>query len=126
MFLLFLGLTLGLGSCLEDELAFDIIESPVLAVFEHQGADDMIKIKATFYELDKSGILDHTIGIDSMPIPNLEIGIFIFEDQLIGNVTTDSKGELVFEAPASSLSEADKLEWVGKYKDTAFRIYEKF
>ena len=68
-------------SCSKDDLAFDIIESPVLAQFEALDATEpgMLKVKATFFDLDKTGILDNTVGIDSLPVSGLAIKVYVFE-----------------------------------------------
>lgn len=113
-------------SCLKDDLAFDVIESPVLAVFEDMDAGNNLMVKATFYDLDKSGILDNAVGIDSIPVANMEISVFILSSQLVTTLTTDSNGEVVFDMPFSELAGASRLEWVGKYDDTNFRIFHNF
>lgn len=116
-----------LNSCIENDLAFDVIESPVLVVFEDLEADaGMVKIQATFYELDKSGILDKDIGIDSTVISGLPIGIFIQESTLIQDLTTDANGIVIFETTLDELGGNNQLEYVGSYKETPFRIYKKF
>ena len=123
VFVLLVGISTG---CLEDDLAFDVVESPVLAVFEEVDNGDInkITIKATFYELDKSGILDHTVGIDSMEIASLPIEIFTDGSQLLGAFTTDAAGEILFEEDLSVLGNADRLEYVGTYKEVDFRIFK--
>ena len=114
-------------ACEEDELAFDIIESPVLAVFEDMDADPgFLKVKATFYELDKSGILDHNVGIDSIPVASLPVSVFVYEDEQVGDLTTDANGEVIFEKPLDELLGAGRLEWVGNYAETPFRIYKNY
>ena len=114
-------------SCLKDDLAFDVVESPVLAVFEDMGAGtDNLTVKATFYDLDKSGILDHTIGIDSIPVANMEISVFILSNQLVETLTTDASGEVVFDVPWTELAGSSRLEWVGQYDDIDFRIFHNF
>lgn len=114
-------------SCLKDDLAFDVVESPVLAVFEDMGAGtDNLTVKATFYDLDKSGILDHAIGIDSIPVANMEISVFILSNQLVDTLTTDASGEVVFDVPLTDLAGSSRLEWVGQYDDIDFRIFHNF
>ena len=117
-----------LASCSKDELAFDIIESPVLAQFEKMSdaAPGMLKVKATFYDLDKSGILDHTIGIDSIPVVGLTIKVFVFESSLVSELTTGSDGSVIFEKDITALQGAGRLEWVGTYEETPFRIYQNY
>ncbi len=114
-------------SCQEDDLAFEVIESPVLALFETLESDETtLSVEATFYELDKSGILDYNIGIDSTLISGLPIEVFINETQLIGSFVTDGNGAVIFEAPKSELIGAFRLEWTGTHDDTPFRIYQNF
>jgi hypothetical protein len=117
-----------LASCAKDDLAFDIIESPVLAEFEslNDAGPDMLKIKATFLDLDKSGILDHNIGIDSIPVAGLSVKVFVYESDLVEELMTDSEGSVIFESAISELNGAGRLEWVGTYEDTPFRIYQNF
>ena len=125
---LFLLTGILLAACSKDDLAFDIIESPVLVLFESQGdaQPGMLKIKATFYDLDKSGILDHTVGIDSIPVANLPVKIFVFENELVGEVTTDAQGSVIFEKDLTALQGAGRLEWTGSYDDIPFRVYQNY
>lgn len=127
LFILFTCSAFLFTSCIEDELAFEVLESPVLAVFEDMTPDETsnFKVKATFYDLDKSNILDVSKGIDSIPISNLSIQVFVLESNLIGNLTTDSNGEITFEAPFEDLLGSTQLEWVGNYENVPFRIYKK-
>ena len=46
---------------------------------------------AYFYELDKSGILDHTVGIDSIPVADLSLEVFA-AGASVGTFTTDASG----------------------------------
>lgn len=117
-----------LSSCSEeDELAFDVFESPVLAEFDGQSfsSSSNISVTATFYDLDKSGILDQNVGIDSVEIPNLSVQVFVNETQEVANLTTDGSGKVTFDQPWSTVGGPGRvrLEWVGKYNDRAFRIY---
>lgn len=126
---LIVGLCLLLQTaCTSDKLAFDIIESPVLAIFA-EGANsstDVLAVSATFYDLDKTGILDMSVGIDSIPIPNLEVSVYLGESNLIGTYSTDANGTVEFEADYADLGSATRLEWVGTYDDVPFRIYNNF
>ena len=115
-----------LPSCTSDDLAFEVIESPVLAVFSEETDTDMLRMTATFYELDKSGILDKNIGIDSTIISGLSLEIFINEKTLVGSATTDGSGQATLETTISDLQGASRLEWVGTYNNTPFRIYRNF
>ena len=117
-----------LSSCTSDDLAFEVIESPVLAIFEEtiDTDNDLLSMTATFYELDKSGILDKNIGIDSTLITGMAVEIFINESSLVGSLTTDSNGQAVFEKPLGDLAGTSRLEWVGNHQSTPFRIYRNF
>lgn len=120
----FLFLMCLVMSCEKEDLAFEVLESPVLAAFEDvAGTPGMLTIKATFYELDKSGILNKDIGIDSTLIEGLDISVYVNESSLIGDYKTDSNGEILFEKELTSLG-GSRLEWVGIYKETPFRIYK--
>lgn len=127
-YVFFLLACLSVTACTSDELAFDIIESPVLAVFEDSPntTADILAVKATFYDLDKSGILDQTIGIDSLPIQDLAIDVFVDGSALISTYTTDAEGIVEFEAAYQELGTSRRLEWVGSYEGVPFRIYQNY
>nr|WKN35828.1 hypothetical protein K4G66_26010 [Tunicatimonas sp. TK19036] len=102
------------SSCEEEpDMAFDRVASPVL--LEVESVDD--GVQATFYELDKTGILDHTVGIDSIPVPNLSLEVF-GDGTSMGNFTTDTNGIVMVPNEMGYGS----LEWVGAYKGVSFRI----
>lgn len=117
-----------LSSCTSDDLAFEVIESPVLATFEESidSQEGILTMTATFYELDKSGILDQTIGIDSTLIVGMPVSVFINENTLVGEFTTGSDGKVLLEKSFGDLNGASRLEWVGNYNATPFRIYRNF
>lgn len=96
------------------------IASPVLLETAQVVADESTsEVRATFYELDKTGIMDNTIGIDSIPIANLSIQVFAGGGSL-GTFTTDNAGSFVVTYDPSTIT--DKLEWAGTYNNIAFRI----
>ena len=103
-----------------------MIESPVLAVFSEETDAGMLRMTATFYELDKSGILDKNVGIDSTVVSGLSLELFINEDTPVGTLTTDANGKAVFEKATSDLLGANRIEWVGNHNNTPFRIYRNF
>ncbi|MEM6768589.1 MAG: hypothetical protein AAF824_02235 [Bacteroidota bacterium] len=115
-----------LSSCEEEELAFEVVASPVLAVFENTVPVEAgnISVTATFYDLDKSGILDNSVGIDSVPISGLSVDVFINEATLLGNLVTDGSGKTTFETAATNLQGSSRLEWVGEFDGQSFRIYK--
>lgn len=113
------------SSCSSDELAFDVIESPVLVLFDGPTTtDEMLSITATFYELDKSGILDQNVGIDSTLITNLSIKVFTDDDVMLEELTTDANGQVEFTKALSDIGSTSRLEWVGNYNDVAFRVFK--
>ncbi|MGB3588421.1 MAG: hypothetical protein WBA23_17860 [Tunicatimonas sp.] len=110
--LLSVATLLVLSSCQDEtDLVLDRVASPVLLVTDPVGTDE---IQATFYELDKTGILDQNVGIDSMPISNLSIEVFSGSTS-IGTFTTDTEGSIVVQS-------ASDLAWTGEYKGVRFRF----
>ena len=118
-----------LTACEETEdTKFDILPSPVLATFEGQSfkSTESVTVTATFYELDKSGILDNSVGIDSTTISGLDIDVFIDGSQKVGDFTTDAEGSIQFIKSWDDIGGASsvvRLEWVGEYNNRAFRIF---
>ncbi|MBB4079049.1 hypothetical protein GGR28_001666 [Lewinella aquimaris] len=121
--LLFLPLTF-LCSCLDDELAFTVVASPVNAEVEKldDGTGDSVSYRATFTELDKENILDVNIGIIATPVPDLELNIYSQTQDLLTTITTDENGKALLNLPATSLSGVTRLEWSGTHNGAAFRI----
>ncbi len=96
------------------------IASPVLLETAQIVADSLnSEVRATFFELDKTGIMDNTVGIDSIPIANLSIQVFAGGGSL-GTFTTDNAGSFVVAYNPSVIT--DKLEWAGTYNNVAFRF----
>ncbi|MCJ8167487.1 hypothetical protein MKJ04_21780 [Pontibacter sp. E15-1] len=124
-----LALCIFLMSCeKEDAMVVDRVEAPVLITITGVSfeASEPVNVTATVYELDKSGILDHTVGIDSIPVANLSLKI-VANGIAMGEYTTDavgkvnltkSWGELGFASPEKG--NAAQLEWSGSYKGQAF------
>lgn len=113
-----IGLLVGmilvtLTSC-EDEsdMAINKVASPVLLDLQ----DSPGELTAYFFELDKSGILDHTVGIDSIPLANLQVEVFASTTS-VGVFTTDVSGS--FLVPYSGTK---PNEFAGEYKGIAFRF----
>ena len=106
--------TLVLFSSCEEEpdMAFDRVASPVLLITDLNEATD--EMQATFYELDKSGILDQNIGIDSIPVQNLSIEVFS-ESSSLGTFTTDASGSIL-------VQNLPGLIYAGEYKGVRFRF----
>ncbi len=124
--ILFLSL-LMFSSCLSDPLAFDIVESPVKMEFDGPDlAAAQLIVNVVAMELDKTDILDKDIGIVETPINGLTIKVYINEDELVEEITTDGEGKATLTTDWEKVSSVSKLEWTGTYNDTAFRIYQNF
>ncbi len=87
--------------------------------------DAALKVKVL--ELDKTGILDDKVGIDSIPVKGLKIAFKLRSGTLIKEVQTDDSGVASLSATWSSLGISSpkagssvKLMASGTYKDVAF------
>jgi hypothetical protein len=113
----------------EEELVVDRVVSPVLVTFAGAAsftAAEPVKVTATIYELDKSGILDHTVGIDSIPLANMAVTVRLGSTAL-AQLTTNQAGEVALEKTWSELGLAAPkagntvtLEWAGAHKGQTF------
>lgn len=124
---LYLLLIAGLFISCEDvsDMAIERIASPVLVqVGDVVTGDETFDITTTIYELDKSGILDNTVGIDSLALPGLQITVVALSDSnvrsTIGTLTTDANGEVILSRPVAELEDISSLEWTGEYKGQSF------
>ena len=97
----------------ESDMAVNKVASPVLVDVKTTGTNE---VTAYFYELDKSGILDHTVGIDSIPISNLAIEVFAGTTS-VGIFNTDATGSFMVSYTGTKPS-----EYAGIHKGIAFRI----
>ena len=112
---------LSLSAC-EDvaDNAIPHIASPVLLETATLDTDETTtEVMATFFELDKTGIMDNTIGIDSIPVANLSVQVFA-GGATLGTFTTDNAGSFVITYDPSTVT--GRLEWAGTYNNVAFRI----
>nr|MBI1229449.1 hypothetical protein [Cytophagales bacterium] len=122
-----------LTSCVEGvELATPNVAAPVLVLLQGNTFDATapVSVVGRFYELDKTGILDQNVGIDSIPVSGLQIRVFINQTEEVGSATTDSDGRIVFQQPWSGLGVPSptsgrqiRLEFAGTHKNIAFRQY---
>ena len=96
----------------ESDMAVNKVASPVLLELK----DSPGELTAYFFELDKSGILDHTVGIDSIPLANLQVEVFASTSSL-GVFTTDDSGSFLITYAGKKPN-----EFAGAYKGTAFRF----
>lgn len=108
--LIILGIVAIAFSCKVDDPFVDRIISPVLVIFESAGAasnglttepsvtssagaDAIITIK--LLELDKTGLLDNKVGIDSLPVKALPVIIKFRNGTKVSEGTTDANGKLI-------------------------------
>lgn len=133
----------GLASCTKvDDPFVDRVVAPVLVVIDNVAGDGggqtgepvvsqkvagPVTLAVKIYELDKSGILNKAIGIDSIPVTSLAIKLTTRAGVAIGELTTDGTGkasvsktwaELGIAAPKAGSSVS--LTWTGAYKGQAF------
>ncbi len=97
----------------ESDLAFTRVVSPVVIDVADSNPSE---ITAIVSELDKSGILDNTVGIKYLPVSGLELSVFVGSVEL-GKYTTDGEGKIVVTYSADKPN-----EYAGIYKDIPFRI----
>lgn len=95
------------------DIAVNKVPSPVLMELETTAPDE---VRAVFYELDKSGILDHNVGIDSIPLSGLSIEVFAAKTS-VGVFTTGADGAFTV-----TYTDTKPNEFAGVHKGIAFRI----
>lgn len=133
----------GLAACTKvDDPFVDRVVAPVLVVIDNATGDGggqtgepvvsqkvagPVTLGVKIYELDKSGILNNAVGIDSIPVTSLAIKLTTRAGVAIGTLTTDGTGkaniaktwaELGVAAPKAGSSVS--LTWTGEYKGQAF------
>ncbi len=105
-----------------DDMAFDRVASPVLVVTTPaiKGAATNI-ISASFYSLDKSGILDSNTGIDSIPVAGLLVEIYTGVNTKIADAVTGADGSITLELDKELFGSATSFSWAGVHNNIAFR-----
>jgi len=98
-----------------------------------------LTLGARLLELDKTNILDHTKGIDSIPVANIKITVTfkteimpnVFVSGTIGEFTSDAKGlvsvpttwdkfSIAAATPGKAAVLLSNVFWTGTYKGIAF------
>jgi hypothetical protein len=119
--LIILGIVAIAFSCKVDDPFVDRIVSPVLVIFESAGvatnglttepsvtssasADATITMK--LLELDKTGLLDNKVGIDSLPAASVPVIIKFRNGTKVAEGTTDATGKLVITTKWSTMGVA--------------------
>ncbi|WP_236021428.1 hypothetical protein [Algoriphagus oliviformis] len=132
---LFLALALMLltQACVEtDDLVTPNVAAPVLILLEGTtfSATSSVSVNSKTFELDKTNILDHNLGIDSIPVANLALDVYVASTRKVASLTTNAEGsanlliswaDLGVEAPKSGTQV--RLEFAGTHKSIAFRKY---
>jgi len=124
-----------------DDPFVDRVAAPVLVLVE--GAPDgggltaepvvsqkigtPVTVSVRIFDLDKSGLLNHAVGIDSIPVTALTVKLAKRDGTALADLTTDGSGrvsltktwaELGIATPVRGSSVA--LTWSGSYKGQAF------
>lgn len=112
-----LSLTIMLmSSCKEEtDIVLERVEAPV---FMEYTAVSETEATATFYDLDKTGILDQNVGIVYNPISSLTVEV-LMDGSSLGTFTTGSDGS--FTVP---ITDGIPEEFAGNYDGIAFRIFK--
>ncbi len=142
LFLILAGL--ALASCEKvDDPFVDRVASPVLVKIDGAAQGDYstdptvtyvdslpLSIGASVYELDKSGILDHTVGIDSIPVNALAVTLSTRSGTKIADLTTDNTGKAIIAKTWAELGLASPkkgnniaMQWSGTHKGQTFTRY---
>ncbi len=101
-------------SCDDDsDLAIKRVASPVTIDVISSNTSE---ITATVLELDKSGILDNSVGVVSNAVPGLVLEVFA-SGISVGTFTTNSDGKVIVTYVGTKPN-----EFAGTHKGVAFRI----
>src|SRR5690606_3161941 len=99
-----------------------------------------VTLSASFYELDKSGILDHTIGIDSIPVAGMVIKFSKRDGTAPLEYTTNDQGKILVSTTWEALGITDietimestesksvtiPLSWKGTHMGQSFTRYSQ-
>jgi hypothetical protein len=147
-YILFLGIIILASACEKKDPFVDRVVSPLLfLVLDDNGVASSgltteptvnskiskdVTFKIRLVELDKSNILDHTKGIDSIAVKSLAVSLSTRSGTKIGDLTTNDKGiatltkswaDLGIAAPKAGTTLL--LSWTGKYKDVTFTKYTR-
>ena len=130
---------LGLSACQRVEDPFvDRVESPVLVVVEGVSGylaggglnsapavsftidstnfRNPVSLSVSVYTLNKSGILDKNVGIDSIPVANLAVSFLKRDGTKLADLTTNASGRITTSRTWAELGVAG-VEAIAKAKD---------
>jgi hypothetical protein len=125
-----------------DDPFVDRVVAPVLVLIDNSTGDGggltaepvvsqkvagPVTLAVRIYELDKSGILDYRVGIDSIPVTAQAIRLTTRTGTALGTLTTDASGRASISKTWTELGVATPqagssvlLTWSGEYKGQAF------
>jgi hypothetical protein len=117
--LIILGIILSAFACKKADPFVDRTTAPVLVIFENPNGTNTnglttepsvstsasadAKIVVKLLELDKAGILDYKVGIDSLPVASLPVAFKFRNGTKITEVNTDASGKSVLTTTWKSL-----------------------
>lgn len=91
-----------------------------------------VVLTARLLELDKSGILDKNIGIDSIPVANIPMKITLRSGASLGEATSNAQGVVSLEkswaelgVPSPTVGTTVRISWSGTYKGIAFTRFSQ-
>lgn len=91
-----------------------------------------VALNIKLLELDKTNILDHTKGIDSVAVKSLKVTVSIRNGAKLGELTTGNDGKATITKSWADLGKAGAtsgttvlLSWTGTYKDVTFTKYTR-
>ena len=134
-------LAVALVGCKVDDPFVDRVVSPVLvdivgAPFGAPFATEptvsypingKVVLKARILELDKTNLLDHTKGIDSLPVRNIPMKLMLRNGVVVGEATSDAQGVVTFEKTWAELGlnaprsgNIIRVSWSGTHKGITF------
>lgn len=117
-----LVVSLIIGCKKADDMAFDRVASPVLVITKPAVKGDATNtISASFYALDKSGILNSSIGIDSIPVAGLRVEVYTGVNTKIADAVTGADGAVTLELGKELFSGVTSFSWAGVHNNIAFR-----
>ncbi|KAB7731320.1 hypothetical protein F5984_11020 [Rudanella paleaurantiibacter] len=134
---------LGASACQKvDDPFVDRVAAPVLVIIENATGDGggltgepvlsqkvsgAVSVGVRILELNKDGILNNKVGIDSIPVAGLALKVTLRNGTALGDVTTDSRGRATLSKTWSELGVAAPrsgsvvlLTWTGSHKGQGF------
>lgn len=160
--ILALALSIVLISCEEEDPFVDRTEAPLLMVFDEVTGylasggltsvpsvsktvtaatyTQPVTLSVNLYELDKSGILDHTVGIDSIPVAGVAMTFSLRDGTRAIEAASGTDGKVVITTTWESLGITDvativaakparsitiPLLWKGAHKGVSFSRYSQ-